>query len=120
MFTSAGDVAVNVRDVETARRWYSEKLRLPYSSMEVEEASMELGYSAEAVVIYLVGISCTERPEKSSRRPPIMFVRKVTQAHEWLCSRGVDAGPIQSDAGGNQFFRFRDLEGNELEVCQEN
>ena len=119
-FTSAGDVVVSVRDVEAARRWYSKKLRLPYSSTEVEEASMEVGYSAEAVVIYFVGISRNERPDKSSRRPPIMFARNVAQAHESLCSRGVDAGPIQSDSGGNQFFRFRDLEGNELEVCQEN
>jgi hypothetical protein len=119
MFSSGGDVAVNVADVEAARQWYSEKFKLPYSSTRVEEANMELGYSAEAVVIYLVRVSSNKCPDKSSRRPPIMFARNLTQAHASLSSRGVDAGPIQSDSGGNQFFRFRDLEGNELEVCQE-
>ena len=48
MFSSAGDVVVDVRDVVAAQRWYSEKLGLLYSSAEVEEASLELGYSASS------------------------------------------------------------------------
>ena len=119
IFYSAGDVVSEVHDVVAAQRWYSEKLGLPYSSRDVEEASMELGYSADEVVVYLVEISGSERPNKSMGRPPIMFVGKLADAHGHLSSRGVDVGPIQSDSGGNRFFRFRDLEGNELEVCQE-
>jgi len=119
MFSSAGDVVVDVRDVAAAQRWYSEKLGLSYSSPDVEEASLELGHSADSIVVYLVEISGSERPNKSPGKPPIMFARKLADAHEHLSSRGVDVGPIQSDSGGNQFFRFRDLEGNELEVCQE-
>jgi catechol 2,3-dioxygenase-like lactoylglutathione lyase family enzyme len=119
MFSSAGDVSLKVHDLEAARRWYSEKLKLPYSSAEVEEASMELGYSSDLVVICLVGISGDNRAAKSPGRPPIIFARRLARAHEILCKQGVEAGPIQKDSGGNQFFRFRDLEGNELEVCQE-
>ena len=85
----------------------------------MEEASLELGYSADSVVVYLVEIVGNARPNKSLGRPPIVFARKLADAHEYLSTRGVDVGPIQSDSGGNQFFRFRDLEGNELEVRQE-
>lgn len=119
IFYSAGDVAVDVHDVAAAQRWYSEKLGLPYSCSEVEEASMELGYSADEVVVCLVEITGNDHPNRNLRRPPIMFVKKLAAAHEFLCSRGVNAGPVQSDSGGNRFFRFRDLEGNELEVCQD-
>ncbi len=119
VFSSAGEVAVDVRDVAAARRWYSEKLGLSYSSADVEEAALELGYSGDFVVLYLVEIAGKERPNKIPGSPPILFARKLADAREYLCTRGVDVGPIQSDSGGNQFFRFRDLEGNELEVCQE-
>ncbi|HTZ49346.1 MAG TPA: hypothetical protein VMH20_17280 [Verrucomicrobiae bacterium] len=119
MFSSAGDVVVDVRDVAAAQRWYSEKLGLPYSSPDVEEASLELGYSADSIVVYFVEISGSECSKKSPGKPPIMFARKLADAHQHLSSRGVDVDPIQSDSGGNQFCRFRDLEGNELEVCQE-
>jgi len=119
LFFSAGDVAVDVHDVAVAQRWYAEKLGLRYSSTEVEEASMELGYSPDEVVVYLVEVAGNKRPDSQPGRPPIMFARKVADARECLSSRGVDVGPIQFDSGGNRFFRFRDMEGNELEVCQD-
>jgi catechol 2,3-dioxygenase-like lactoylglutathione lyase family enzyme len=119
LFNSAGDVAVDAHDVAAAQRWYAEKLGLRYSSTEVEEASMELGYSPDDVVVYLTEVSGNERPDVQPRHPPIIFARKLPEAHEYLSSGGVDVGSIQSDSGGNQFFRFRDLEGNELEVYQE-
>ena len=119
MFSSSGDVVAEVSDVAAAQHWYSEKLGLSYSSDDVEEADLALGYSADSVVVYLVKISGNERPNKSAGRPPIMFAKKLENAHESLSARGVDISPIQNDSGGNQFFRFRDLEGNELEVCQE-
>jgi hypothetical protein len=119
IFSSSGDVVADVSNVAAAQRWYSEKLGLSYSSPDVDEASLELGYSADSIVVYLVEISGSERSNRSPGKPPIMFARKLADAHEHLSSRRVDVGPIQSDSGGNQFFRFRDLEGNELEVCQE-
>jgi hypothetical protein len=36
MFYSGGEVAVDVRDVAAAQRWYSEKLGLGYFSTEVK------------------------------------------------------------------------------------
>ena len=118
-FSSAGDVVVEVRDVQAAQRWYAEKFGLPYSSTEVEEASMALGYSADSIVVYLVDISGSGCTDKSRRKAPIVFAKRLADAHEYLSARGVDVGPIQNDSGGNRFFRFRDLAGNELEVCEE-
>ena len=37
------------------------------------------------------------------------------QDEEWLSSRA----PSTTDSGGNRLFRFRDLEGNTIEVCVE-
>ena len=119
IFSFQDSVAVEVRDVRTAQRWYSEKLDLPYSSDKVEEASVVLGYSAENAELYLVDISSIDRSESQPGTPPIIFAPKLATAHQHLSAQGVDVGPLQSDSGGNNFFRFRDLEGNELEVCQE-
>lgn len=112
-------VVIEVRDVAAAQRWYSEKLGLRYSSTEAQEASVVLGYSDDDAELYLVESSGNERSESHSGKPPIIFASILAAAHEYLSSRGVAVGPLQTDSGGNRFFRFRDLEGNELEICQE-
>lgn len=118
MFYSAGDVVVYVHDVTAAKRWYSEKLGLHYFSNEGEEIGIATGYSDKAIVVYLVQIPAGEETSNRSPRPPIMFAWKLADAHEYLSSRNVNVSPIQKDYGGNPFFRFRDLEGNEMEVCK--
>lgn len=118
-FESAGDVVVTVRDVAAARNWYTEKLDLTYSSSEVEEADLEMGYSPEEIVVYIMKASDNESQQDRDPRPPIIISGNLAKAHKFLISRNVDIGPVQSDSGDNQFFRFRDLDGNELEVCQD-
>jgi catechol 2,3-dioxygenase-like lactoylglutathione lyase family enzyme len=49
----------------------------------------------------------------------ILFTKKIEAAYEEFSSKGISVEPIQSDSGGNRFFRFRDLEGNAIEVCRE-
>src|SRR3989442_81304 len=100
-------VVVEVRDAAAAQRWYSEKLGLRYSSTKVEEASVVLGYSADDAELYLVEVSGNKDSESQSGRPPIIFASKLAAAHEYLSSRGVAVSPVQSDSGGNNFFRFR-------------
>jgi catechol 2,3-dioxygenase-like lactoylglutathione lyase family enzyme len=119
VFSFQDYVAVDVRDIVAAQQWYKEKMGLHYSSTDVEEADMVLGYSNEDAYLSLVKITGSERPDTRHGRPPIIFAGKLTAAHEYLSSCGVDVGAVQQDSGGNHFFRFRDLEGNELEVCQE-
>ncbi|MFZ3378979.1 MAG: VOC family protein [Candidatus Acidiferrales bacterium] len=119
IFAPSDGVAVDVVDVGAARLWYSEKLGLNYSSTKVEEASMVLGYTSDDPQVYLSEVVGNERPDVRPGRPPILFAKKVEAAHEYLSSRGVAVDPLQSDSGGNRFFRFKDLEGNEVEVCQQ-
>jgi catechol 2,3-dioxygenase-like lactoylglutathione lyase family enzyme len=119
VFTFADAVAVKVHDVAAAQRWYAEKLGLHYSSTKSAEATMVLGYSADDAQLYFTKISGSQRPDIIPSRPPIIFARNLAAAHEYLSPRGVAVEPLRSDSGGNKFFRFRDLEGNELEVCQE-
>ena|ERR1700689_4106028 len=119
VFSFQDSVAVDVRDIGAAQRWYAEKMGLGYSSTDVEEADLVLGYSAENAYLYLVKITGAERPDRKPGRPPVIFASKLAVAREYLSSRGVDVGSLQEDSGGNHFFRFRDLEGNELELCQE-
>ena len=50
---------------------------------------------------------------------PILFAKRIEAAHKEFASKGIIVGPIQSASGGNRFFRFRDLDENEIEVCVE-
>jgi hypothetical protein len=86
MFYSGGEVAIDVRDVAAAQRWYSEKLGLGYSSaiVEIDEGSMVLGYTADDPVIYLAKIS-DDRPSSGPGRQTIMFARKLRTN---FCLRG--------------------------------
>lgn len=121
IFSPTEGIAIGVINFEAARQWYKEKLGLSYSTScaEAEEGSIVLGYSDDDLQVYLCEITGTERPDVRPGHPPILFAKKLEAAHEYLSSRGVDVGPVQSDSGGNQFFRFRDLEDNEVEVCEE-
>jgi hypothetical protein len=116
VFSFNEGVAVDVVDVAAARRCYSEKLGLTYSSTKVE---VVLGYSEHEPQVYLSGVIDHLRPDLIPGRPPILFAKKPETAHEHLSSRGVGVGPLQTDSGGSRFFRSRDLEGNEVEVCQQ-
>lgn len=114
-------MAVDVHDVAAAQRWYKEKMGLGYFSTDLdeEEGSMKLGYSAEEAFVYLLKVSNGKRPDVMPGHPPIIFARKLDAAIAFLSSHGVDVGPLQHDSAGNHFIRFHDLEGNELEVCQQ-
>lgn len=50
---------------------------------------------------------------------PILFTNKIEAAHAEFAARAIHVKPIQSDSGGNRFFRFCDLDDNEIEGCLE-
>lgn len=118
MFGAGGGVAIDVVDVEAARIWYAEKLGLDFSSTDIEECTMALGYSKEDIQICLCKVIGNERPNVRPGHPPMFLAKKLEDAYELLSAHGVSATPVQSDSGGNRFFRFKDLEGNEVEVCE--
>lgn len=115
-----GSAYVSAGDKEALSRWYREHLGFSYSALvDAPEGSyIELGYSAIEVHIS-VGQASKEEMTASRVPPPILFAKKVDAAWEYLVSHGVAPGPIQQDSGGIRFFRFRDPDGNKVEVCQD-
>jgi hypothetical protein len=64
LFLLGDGIAVDVVDLEAARRWYAEKLGLDYSSTDLpeEEGSMVLGYSAKERLVTSIRLSETGIP----------------------------------------------------------
>jgi hypothetical protein len=56
--------------------------------------------------------------ERSSSGVPVIFSDKLKKAHQQLSSRGVLAGPIQTDSD-TEFFEVTDIEANVIEICKE-
>lgn len=84
-FTGGDAANVEVRDADTAKRWYAEKLGLSYcvEENEPEWTGFSLGYSADEIQICLVRTPGAEK-SPAPRRPPIMFTKKLSGAHEYF------------------------------------
>jgi catechol 2,3-dioxygenase-like lactoylglutathione lyase family enzyme len=117
IFAPGDCIPVEVVNVDAAQKWYAEKLGLNYTSKKIAECNVALGYEENDLLVGIRQVVGGERHDVPNH-PPILFAKKVDAAHEFLSTQGVDVGPLQSDSGGNRFFRFRDLESNEVEVCQ--
>ncbi|MGH9778844.1 MAG: VOC family protein [Candidatus Acidiferrales bacterium] len=123
LFTTSDVMVVPTHQPDLVRRWYEENLGVRLIRIDEAERATILGYSEEDCGLWLVEPKPGEGPTRAEGAAtgslPIFFSDNVEKAHRLLVSRGVDAGPIQSDPGGMCFFEFRDLEGNLLEVCEE-
>jgi len=111
-----------VRDIERTVGWYGEKLGLSSESHGSNPSEVYLGYkSGDGDVIRM--ITLVPVPEGQLNRYAdqhhILFTKKLEKVHAELVSVGVVVWPIQSDSGGNRFFRFQDVDGNSIEVCVE-
>ena len=119
-FSLADNCAVDVRNLAAARKWYKEKLALREAKTEREDDSgrpfADLHVPGDGTILSLVELEPSKSPQSEH---VIFFARNLEKAHEWLTARGVVAEPATTDSGGNHFFRFRDLEGNVIEVCVE-
>jgi len=110
-------ITVGVRDLERAIAWYQEKLGLRLKPIKSDDfdAFLALSESDEAGLA-LVRVAVGES-EVDVEEYPILFTKQLEACREELVSRGIQAGPIQQDLGGNPFFQFLDGEGNTIEVC---
>jgi catechol 2,3-dioxygenase-like lactoylglutathione lyase family enzyme len=115
--------AVEVRDLQAASSWYKEKLGLRDAPRDIGDDSgrphvvLQLDKDQYVSLVQVEGQASTKRSYGSVA--PIFFAGNLGKTQDWLKNRGVTVEPIESDSGGNQLFRFLDLEGNRLEVCQE-
>lgn len=119
-FSIPDNYAVDVRNLAAVSDWYREKLGLREAHDDREEDSghafIDLHISNSDAIVSLVELPPGESAEN---RHVIFFAKNLNKAHDWLAARGVLVEPITTDSGGNRLFRFRDLEGNTIEVCVE-
>jgi catechol 2,3-dioxygenase-like lactoylglutathione lyase family enzyme len=120
-FSIPDNCCVEVRNLAAARKWYQEKLGLREAQDRTEDDSgrpfADLCISERGgMCISLVELEPGASPAKQHS---ILYARKLEKAHEWLAQRGVAVEPITFDSGRNRFFRFRDPEGNAIEICIE-
>lgn len=118
-FYFGDSISVGVRDLARAIAWYQEKLGLRLTPIKSEEFDAFLALSEnDKVGLALVRIAVGES-EADVEGHPILFTKKLEACRGEFVDRGVQAGPIQHDSGGNAFFQFHDGEGNTIEVCVE-
>jgi len=120
-FSIPDNCAVDVRNLAAARNWYREKLGLHDSNSQRDEDSgrpfADMCISDDdGAVVALVELEPGASP---GTQHVIFYASKLEKARQWLTERGVTAEPVTTDPGGNHFFRFRDLDGNAIEVCIE-
>lgn len=117
-FSIADNCGVDVRNLAAVREWYKEKLGLQEAETDREEDSgrpfADLHISNDDIFLSLVEL---EPGASAESRHVIFFARNLEKAHQWLAGRGVAVEPTTADSGGNRLFRFKDLEGNTIEVC---
>jgi catechol 2,3-dioxygenase-like lactoylglutathione lyase family enzyme len=110
-----GCITVPVDNLEAAARWYAEKLNLQNEGYKQDETS---GFYQVVSRDALTRIVLVSREEGGEDRP-ILNTDNAAKAREWLQSRGVNAGPVETDRQGTHFFEMRDLEENLIEICEE-
>jgi len=118
-FYFGDSISVGVRDLNQAIAWYQEKLGLKLTPIKSEEFDALLAFDKkdeDGVALVLIPPGETSANVEGH---PILFAKRIEKAHEEFASRGIYVEPIQSDSGGNRFFRFQDLDGNSIEVCVE-
>jgi catechol 2,3-dioxygenase-like lactoylglutathione lyase family enzyme len=118
-FYFGDNISVGVRDLNRAVAWYQEKLGLCLTPLKSEDISAFLSFARDDDI----GLALVTIPPGESKpnveEHPMLFTKKIEDAHKEFVSRGINVGTIEVDSGGNSFFRFRDSEGNEIEVCRE-
>jgi catechol 2,3-dioxygenase-like lactoylglutathione lyase family enzyme len=118
-FYFGDNVSVGVRDVSKAVAWYQEKLGLRLTALTSEDFDAFLAFAKDDETGLALVVIPPGETKANVEGHPILFTKRIEAAHKEFASKGISVGPIQSDSGGNRLFRFRDLEGNEIEVCVE-
>jgi catechol 2,3-dioxygenase-like lactoylglutathione lyase family enzyme len=118
-FYFGDNISVGVRDLNRAVDWYQEKLGLCLTPLKSEDFDAFLSFTKDddtglALIVIPPGES-----KANVEGHPMLFTKRIEDTHKEFISRGINVGTIEVDSGGNSFFRFRDPEGNEIEVCRE-
>jgi catechol 2,3-dioxygenase-like lactoylglutathione lyase family enzyme len=118
-FEVADGYGIDVSNLEAACSWYKEKLGFR-DAPEVDEddfgrPSRGLKLSDNGTALSLV----EKNQERQAQQHIIFYASKLDKARDWLVKRGIPASAVETDSGGNRFFKFQDLDGNPIELCLE-
>ncbi|WP_202710228.1 VOC family protein [Sporosalibacterium faouarense] len=112
IFKRIDTIFLRVKNIEESLKWYEEIMDLEIRWKSENYAAFNLGETA--FTIY--------EPENITEFKPSeyatfnFYVSNITEAYDNLKSKGVELGSIE-DGGGVQWFWFKDISGNRLEVC---
>ena len=118
-FYFGDNISVGVKNLDLAVAWYQDKLGLRLTPVKSEDFDAFLSFGKKDEIGLALVVIPPGETKANIEGHPILFTKKIEAAYQEFSSKGISVEPIQSDSGGNRFFRFRDLEGNVIEVCRE-
>lgn len=112
IFKRIDTVFLQVKDFEGSIKWYCDVLgfTLRWKDEKGGYAALDIGETP------LTLVRATKEPNKSASISFNFFTPDIEKAHQLLIQNDVNVGSINED-GQVKWFKFQDLEGNELEVC---
>ncbi len=107
---------VSVSDIQTASKWYSEKLGFKeiFSFGNIWIRMSIPGYEN---ITY--GLSKDDKPTNSGGQVTTLIVEDIEKTRQELINKGVPVGPIESPGAGIKLAFFKDVDGNSLSLRQE-
>ncbi|PFA70724.1 hypothetical protein CN378_00180 [Bacillus sp. AFS015802] len=110
MFSKVDTIHIQVSNLKKAKQWYEEVLEL------------ERVFDSGKYMVYKVGIgestiTIQEGKVRPSSIKPILFSDALEETRLKLLEKNVEVGHIEEDEDVT-YFVFRDLDGNDFEVCQ--
>jgi catechol 2,3-dioxygenase-like lactoylglutathione lyase family enzyme len=109
--TQIGTVFVPVRDVRKARDWYCSMLGVPAEDKIVLDHLYILPMNGTGLVLD----SKIYSPDAVFKVPAFHFnTSDIRAAHRFMKDRGVELTDVNDD----EWFNFRDPDGNVLMICQ--
>ena len=118
-FYFGDNISVGVKDLDGAIAWYEEKLGLKLTPLKSEDFDAFLAFGKKDETGLALCLIPPGQTTVNVEGHPIVFTKTIEAASEEFVSKGINVEPIQTDYGGNKFFRFRDLDQNVIEVCHE-
>jgi catechol 2,3-dioxygenase-like lactoylglutathione lyase family enzyme len=117
LFEGIDTVIVRVRELGTARAWYTERLgcRESFGDPAAGLVVLECG-GPTTITLFELGPG-EPIPSGPTACWPIFHVRDAEGVRSELAGRGVAVDPLHSD-GTVRWFDFADPEGNRLEACE--
>lgn len=112
-----GAIYIGVRDRESAIAWYKEKFDISQTRYPMAEDMSDTSLVSRNGKLY-VEIGKPNAANAQRGFVPLIYVRNIQKARDWLSARNVSAGPIATD-GQTQYFEIRDPENNMIEICKE-